>query len=148
MTDAVRLDRDRLALLMATEQRRFADAHPRSAALHESAKASLLDGVPMPWMIKWAGPFPPYVESSQGAQETVAALYDRLDRRADESKRRAGPEPTSAGGPLLLDAAFLVPRTRSKQFASTVVRETKALAATGYRVTMSGPWPPYSFVQD
>jgi hypothetical protein len=85
---------------------------------------------------------------SHGAQETVAALYDRLDRQADESKRRAGPELTAAGGPLLLDAAFLVPRARSKQFASTVVRETKALAATGYRVTMSGPWPPYSFVQD
>jgi hypothetical protein len=87
-------------------------------------------------------------ELSHGAQETVAALYDRLDRQADESKRRSGPELTAAGGPLLLDAAFLVPRTRSKQFASTVVRETKALAATGYRVTMSGPWPPYSFVQD
>ena len=49
---------------MATEGGRFADAHPRSAALHQAAKGSLLDGVPMPWMIKWAGPFPPYVESA------------------------------------------------------------------------------------
>jgi hypothetical protein len=87
-------------------------------------------------------------ELSQRAQTTVAELYDRLGRRAAESKRRAVSELAAPGGPLLLDAAFLVPRGRSRQFASTVARETKALAATGYRLTASGPWPPYSFVQD
>jgi hypothetical protein len=87
-------------------------------------------------------------ELAQRAQETVAELYDRLGRLAAESKRRAVSELQAPGGPLLLDAAFLVPRGRSSQFASTVARETKALAATAYRVMTSGPWPPYSFVQD
>jgi hypothetical protein len=87
-------------------------------------------------------------ELAQHAQETVAELYDRLGRHAAETKRRTASELPAPGGPLLLDAAFLVPRGRSRQFASTIARETKALAATGYRVMMSGPWPPYSFVQD
>ena len=33
-------------------------AHPRSRALAEEARASLLGGVPMTWMAKWAGGFP------------------------------------------------------------------------------------------
>ena len=52
------------------------------------------------------------------------------------------------GGPLLLDAAFLVPRTRATSFQALAARESRALARHGYTLTFSGPWPPYSFVQD
>ena len=98
VTDRPRLDRDRLARLMAGEQRRFADAHPRSAALHESAKASLLDGVPMPWMIKWAGPFPPYVESADGAHVTCVDGHDYVDLCLGDTGAMGGhgPAPTIA----------------------------------------------------
>ena len=41
------VDRDRLARLMSAEMERFSEAHPRSRALHERAKSSLLGGVPM-----------------------------------------------------------------------------------------------------
>src|SRR6478672_13820589 len=83
---------------MAAEQRRFADAHPRSAALHERAKASLLDGVPMPWMIKWAGPFPPYVESADGAHVTCVDGHDYVDLCLGDTGAMAGhgPAPTIA----------------------------------------------------
>ena len=87
-------------------------------------------------------------ELASRARETVAALFDRLAARSGDARRRSASELPVQGGPLLLDAAFLVPRGRSRQFVSTVARETKALAATGYRLTASGPWPPYSFVQD
>ena len=70
---------------MAGEQRRFAGTHPRSAALHETAKTSLLDGVPMPWMIKWAGPFPPYVESADGAHIRCVDGHDYIDLRPDRA---------------------------------------------------------------
>ena len=98
MNDAVRLDRARLARLMATEQGRFADAHPRSAALHQTAKGSLLDGVPMPWMIKWAGPFPPYVESADGAHVTCVDGHDYVDLCLGDTGAMAGhgPAPTIA----------------------------------------------------
>jgi Gas vesicle synthesis protein GvpL/GvpF len=51
-------------------------------------------------------------------------------------------------GSLLLDAAFLVRRSRSKSFRAIAVREARALSHGGYGLTLSGPWPPYTFVQD
>ena len=56
------LDRARLAALLAEEERRFHEAHPRSLALFERARRSLLGGVPMHWMVRWAGGFPLFVE--------------------------------------------------------------------------------------
>jgi hypothetical protein len=87
-------------------------------------------------------------ELAERAREVVAELYDRLDRQAARSKRRTLSELPVQRGPLLLDAAFLVPHGRSRRFTATIARETKALAAPGYHVTMSGPWPPYSFIED
>lgn len=54
------------AQLMAREERRFVQGHPRSAALFERARRSLLGGVPMNWMSKWPGPFPPFVAEASG----------------------------------------------------------------------------------
>jgi len=61
------IDRSRLASLMQREQGRFAHDHPKSKALFERAGKSLLAGVPMNWMRKWAGAFPPFVREAQGA---------------------------------------------------------------------------------
>jgi glutamate-1-semialdehyde 2,1-aminomutase len=61
------IDRTRLASLMQREQQRFVNEHPKSKALFERAGKSLLGGVPMNWMVKWAGPFPPFVREAQGA---------------------------------------------------------------------------------
>lgn len=61
------IDRSRLASLMAREQKKFVDERPKSQALFERARKSLLAGVPMNWMVKWAGAFPPFVREAQGA---------------------------------------------------------------------------------
>src|SRR5947199_7330695 len=61
------LDRARLAFLMHREQKRFADDRPKSKSLFERAGKSLLARVPMNWMRKWAGAFPPFVREAQGA---------------------------------------------------------------------------------
>lgn len=87
------------------------------------------------------------IERTEHARETVAELYDRLSARASDSTRRSAGEPPMASGPLLLDAAFLVPRSRAKAFQALVAREARRLAGRGYGLTLSGPWPPYSFVQ-
>jgi len=81
------------------------------------------------------------------AKTVVTDVYDRVSRQAADAKRRPASELPVQGGPLLLDAAFLVSHARSKQFAATLARETKTLEAQGYRMTVTGPWPPYSFVQ-
>src|SRR6266705_2766363 len=65
------IDRQRLKSLMQREQKRFVDARPKSKALFERAGKSLLGGVPMNWMMRWAGAFPPFVREAQGAH-----LYD------------------------------------------------------------------------
>jgi len=61
------IDRTRLQSLMSREQKKFVDERPKSKALFERARKSLLAGVPMNWMMKWAGAFPPFVREAQGS---------------------------------------------------------------------------------
>jgi glutamate-1-semialdehyde 2,1-aminomutase len=62
------IDRERLKSLMEREQQKFVSERPKSAALFERARKSLLGGVPMNWMEKWAGAFPPFVREARGAE--------------------------------------------------------------------------------
>ncbi|HXI45605.1 MAG TPA: aspartate aminotransferase family protein [Candidatus Acidoferrales bacterium] len=79
MASSVTLDRQRLEALNQRELARFAAAHPRSHELHERARSSLVGGVPMPWMIKWAGGFPVYVEAAEGAHFRCVDGHDYVD---------------------------------------------------------------------
>src|SRR5205823_6292078 len=85
-------------------------------------------------------------ELATNARETVAALYDKLAARARDARRRPASEMPVDGGPLLLDAAFLVPRARAASFQTLTAREAKSLERLGYGLTITGPWPPYTFV--
>jgi glutamate-1-semialdehyde 2,1-aminomutase len=62
------IDRHALSELMADEERRFVELHPRSAELAESGRRHLLAGVPMPWMTRWPGGFPVHVAEAKGAR--------------------------------------------------------------------------------
>lgn len=62
------IERDRIQSLMASESAKFERDRPRSAALFARARASLLGGVPMNWMAKWAGTFPPFIAEAHGAE--------------------------------------------------------------------------------
>src|SRR5256714_13538111 len=62
------INRDRLQSLMQSEQKKFIDERPKSKALFERARKSLFGGVPMNWMAKWAGAFPPFVRDASGAE--------------------------------------------------------------------------------
>ena len=64
------LDRERLAALLVEEEHRFRETHPRSLALFARARRSLLGGVPMHWMVRWAGGFPLFVTGGEGAWVT------------------------------------------------------------------------------
>ena len=83
---------------MAAETARFVAEHPRSHALHERAKASLLDGVPMNWMVKWAGPFPLFVDEAVGARFTCVDGHEYVDFCLGDTGAMAGhgPGPTIA----------------------------------------------------
>ncbi|MGE5227752.1 MAG: aspartate aminotransferase family protein [Planctomycetaceae bacterium] len=62
------IDRSRLHELMERERQTFRERHPRSGALAEDAKSSLLFGVPMNWMTRWPGDHPVFVERAEGAR--------------------------------------------------------------------------------
>ena len=61
------IDRKKLKALQQREEQRFIADHPKSAAFYVRAQNSLLGGVPMNWMKKWAGAFPVFVKSAKGA---------------------------------------------------------------------------------
>src|SRR5205807_9070459 len=61
------IDRSRLQSLMQRERKKFVDERPKSKALFERARKSLLAGVPMNWLVKWAGGFSPFLCEAQGA---------------------------------------------------------------------------------
>jgi glutamate-1-semialdehyde 2,1-aminomutase len=58
----------RIAELMKSEFVRFIDQHPESQAVANQSHTSLLAGVPMPWMKRWAGPFPVVADRAEGGR--------------------------------------------------------------------------------
>lgn len=93
---AVTVDRERLAAFTARELDRFAAAHPRSRRLHERARDSLISAVPMPWMVKWAGGFPIYVDVADGAHLRCVDGHDYVDFSLGDTGAMSGhgPGPT------------------------------------------------------
>jgi glutamate-1-semialdehyde 2,1-aminomutase len=86
-------ERERLAQLMASELAAFERANPRSLALFEQAKRSMLDGVPMNWMVKWAGAFPLFVESASGAHFRDVDGHEYVDLCLGDTGAMAGHGP-------------------------------------------------------
>jgi len=90
------IDRGRLAARMADEVAQFGAAHPRSKALFERASRSLLGGVPMSWMAKWAGPYPVFVEEATGAHFRCVDGHDYLDFCLGDTGAMTGHSPEEA----------------------------------------------------
>ena len=92
------LDRTHLARLLERELAAFAADHPRSRELHGRASRSMLGGVPMNWMVKWAGPYPLFVESAAGAHFRCVDGHDYVDLCLGDTGAMAGhgPAPTLA----------------------------------------------------
>lgn len=62
--------REAVGALMDRERERFVTDHPTSAKLFERAQEHLLAGVPMNWMVRWAGPFPIFAREGRGTYVT------------------------------------------------------------------------------
>ena len=84
------LDRARLDALHEAERKRFVADHLRSKELFERAKASLHDGVPMNWMVRWASPFPPFVETAEGASFRCVDGHEYIDFCLGDTGAMAG----------------------------------------------------------
>jgi len=65
--------------LLGRELERFELEHPRSRELSKQAETSLLAGVPMPWMIRWAGGFPVFAATAEGARFRDVDGHEYID---------------------------------------------------------------------
>ncbi len=89
-------DRRRLRERLALEEKRFADEHPRSRALSERARAHWLSGVPMTWMVRWAGGFPLFVAEGSGARFRDVDGREYLDLCLGDTGAMTGHAPPAA----------------------------------------------------
>ena len=89
----VTIDRDRLAALLERELDALRAAHPRSLELSERSRSSLLFGVPMSWMARWAGGFPVFVARGEGARVVDVDGHEYVDLCLGDTGAMAGHAP-------------------------------------------------------
>jgi len=87
------INRAKLHALQKREESRFLADHPKSAALYFRAQSSLLGGVPMNWMKKWAGAFPIFVKSAKGAHFSDVDGRDYVDLCLGDTGAMTGHSP-------------------------------------------------------
>src|SRR6516225_1282508 len=87
------INREKLRVLRENEEKRFVTEHPRSAELYQRAQNSLLGGVPMNWMKKWAGAFPVFVAHAKGAHFTCVDGKQYVDLCLGDTGAMTGHSP-------------------------------------------------------
>jgi glutamate-1-semialdehyde 2,1-aminomutase len=82
--------------LTERELDRFEREHPRSRELARRAHDSLLGGVPMHWMVRWAGGFPVFAAEAHGARFRDVDGHEYVDFCLGDTGAMTGhsPEPT------------------------------------------------------
>jgi len=80
-------------------------------------------------------------ERNTRVSESVSDVFDQLSAVAVDTRTRTA----APGTNLLLDAAFLVNTRQSAAFRRTLTRAAASLLRDGCPVSLTGPWPPYSF---
>jgi glutamate-1-semialdehyde 2,1-aminomutase len=89
---------ERLNALLQRETERFVETHPRSRKLHDRAQRSLVGGVPMQWMVEWAGAFPVFAKEARGTRIIDVDGNEYLDFCLGDTGAMFGhaPEPVAA----------------------------------------------------
>ncbi len=121
-----RINRERLNALLRREQERFVAEHPRSRELYERAKGSLLSGVPMHWMVKWAGTFPIFVQKAIGSRFTCVDGREYVDLCLGDTGAMTGHSPAPVVEAIIDQArrglTFMLPTENSIWVAEELSR--------------------------
>src|SRR5436305_13251079 len=133
---------------MQRERERFRIEHPRSLELTERAKRSLLGGVPMHWMVRWAGGFPVFAADAQGARFRDVDGHEYVDfclgdtgamtGHSPEPAVQAVAEPARRGITLMLPSedALWVGEELSRRFGLPLTQSAQSPPAA-YRLALS-----------
>ena len=103
--DATKIDRERLGALLARELETFAASHQRSRELYERAQGSLVGGVPMPWMMLWAGGHPVFAAEGRGARITDVDGNEYIDLALGDTGAMAGHSPPATAAAVASQGA-------------------------------------------
>jgi glutamate-1-semialdehyde 2,1-aminomutase len=99
------LDRSRLEMLLRSEEQKFHAEHPKSRALYQRACRSMQGGVPMLWMIRWAGTFPVFVKDAKGAHFTDVDGHTYIDFCLGDTGAMTGHSPEATIAAINVQAA-------------------------------------------
>src|SRR5258707_478413 len=94
------IERTRLHELQKREEQKFISEHPKSAEMYARARKSLLGGVPMNWMKKWAGAFPVFVAHAKGAHFTDVDGREYVDLCLGDTGAMTGHSPDVVAGAI------------------------------------------------
>src|ERR1700723_197860 len=129
------IGRSPLHTLMSREEEKFINKRPRSAALYARAQKSLLGGVPMNWMKKWAGKFPVFVAAAHGAHFQEVDGHDYVDLCLGDTGAMTGHSPTPAAAAI----------ARQAKHGITLMLPTEDAAWVGEELTRRFGLPYWQF---
>ena len=107
------INREKLKKQFELEKKQFEEAHPKSKAMYLEAKNSLLQGVPLNWMVRWMGGFPIFAESAKGVHVTCVDGHDYIDFCLGDTGSLVGHGPEAAAKAIYEQfsqgASFMLP---------------------------------------
>ena len=90
------INREKLKVQHEKELKLFEQNHPKSKEMYLKAKGSLLQGVPLNWMVRWSSAYPIAVKNAKGAHLTCADGHDYIDFCLGDTGSMVGHAPDPA----------------------------------------------------
>ncbi|HLA44247.1 MAG TPA: aminotransferase class III-fold pyridoxal phosphate-dependent enzyme, partial [Aggregatilineales bacterium] len=113
-------------MLLQKEREFFIEKHPRSYQLFLRAKEHLHEGVPMNWMVRYAGDFPLFVSEASGAHFKDVDGHEYIDFCLGDTGAMTGHAPMPAleaiTAQLQRGITFMLPIEDSLQVSAELAR--------------------------
>ena len=127
---------------------RLDEARAREALAAESRQATAAAGSGTSFLLRKKQEQEASRDLAGRLRAEVDAGWADLAAQAAEAVRRQPATAPEQGGKVFLDAALLVPIGRAAELEAAVGRYASRLAAKGGELTLTGPWPPYHFIEE
>jgi glutamate-1-semialdehyde 2,1-aminomutase len=129
-----------VAQLLAAEQQRYAELHPRSQQAFEAGQQYYLYGAPSHWMRRWAGGFPLTAASAQGAHLRCIDGHEYVDFCLGDTGAMCGhgpPAVTAAISAQLARGATLMLPTSDAAWVGAELQRRFGLPYWGFTTSAS-----------
>jgi hypothetical protein len=127
---------------------RLDEARAREALAAESRQAAAAAGSGTSFLLRKKQEQEASRDLAGRLRAEVDAGWADLAAQAAEAVRRQPATAPEQGGKVFLDAALLVPAEHAGELEAAVERFATRVGPKGGEVTLTGPWPPYHFVEE